>query len=85
MNKTTYKTQIGKYYFCLTTPINLYSQSLFFQPTLQSGPLINKLVQKYYTNVTTVDGTSVDAIVTIVNIVDATIIDIDNAVMVMEP
>jgi hypothetical protein len=78
MNKTTYKTQIGKYYFCFTTPINLYSQTPVFSTHFTIRPVINKLVQNIYTNVTTVDGTSVDAC-TIVNIVDATIIDIDNA------
>ncbi|MCF6142394.1 hypothetical protein L1S34_13945, partial [Flavobacterium sp. K77] len=56
-----------------------YSQTpRFTDPTLYSG--IDKTVgAKYrYTNVTTVNGTNVDAILSIVRISDATIVDIDN-------
>ncbi|MBC5842823.1 hypothetical protein H8R23_15525, partial [Flavobacterium sp. F-380] len=84
MLKTTLKNlKLGKSLFfilSLLVTFNSYAQTpIFNTPVLQSGT--DKAIgAKYiYTNVTTVDGTAVDAIVTLVDIVNATIVDVDNA------
>ena len=67
-------------FFLIFVSLNIYSQQapIFTTPTLISG--VDKQVgARYrYSNVTTVNGTSVDAILTIFAINSATVVDVDN-------
>ncbi|WP_418264609.1 DUF7507 domain-containing protein [Flavobacterium faecale] len=83
MDKVTFKRiQFGKLLFFtlfLLVSLNLYSQSpKFTTPTLISGTDKQVGAKYRYPVVTTVDGTDVEAIVTIVAISDATLRTVDN-------
>ncbi|MDI5888818.1 MBG domain-containing protein, partial [Flavobacterium yafengii] len=80
MNEITLKTnKIIFFILFILASLNLYSQTpIFSNPSLKSGTA-NSVGAKYlYTGVTTVDGTSVDAVVTIVSVTNVVLVDIDN-------
>ncbi|MFV8324168.1 MBG domain-containing protein, partial [Flavobacterium sp. LS2R12] len=80
MNKITLKTsKIIFFILFLLVSLKSFSQTpKFTTPTLISGTDKTVGAKYRYPTVTNVDGTDVDAIVTIVNITNATIVDIDN-------
>ncbi|RBN49291.1 Ig-like domain-containing protein, partial [Flavobacterium psychrolimnae] len=84
MNKITIKKhKLGSVlllFLCLLVSLNSYSQTpKFTTPTLISGNDKAAGAKYRYPSVTQVDGTDVDAIVTILSITNATIVDVDNA------